>query len=855
MTKREFLQTMGAVPSLRLMAGAPAVESAKFTSLDCSGLFSAAHGDLAGIFRRPVILAKEAVGRQAPRGIPFAFGPGDEAAKRYLLLSRRGGAALRARAEVPATGEGGFLCLAAFVDWDANEYPAPGEDIFQRVGQPLADLVMVFEDGSEHRHPIRRRFEVSSPSVQWGQQCFTGVAHRHDQPSKGTDALDNARQWGDLQTGVWDRGYTAPLVWLSAIEVPAKGKLKAVRLESTADDVLAVCGLSLYHGRENPLRYERLALYRITLPEAAGAERWDVSVDLGVVARCYQLARFEPEKWLEDKRYALGQQEAPDARFLYAEVTASREATLTLEDKQSHRQWTFDVASAEASSGRVEFLERRKSWVHVRLLDDVAGKPTPARITMRSADGRYIPPYGHRCEISSGWFQDYGADLKLHDTSYAFVDGAFQVELPVGEVYIEVTKGFEYQPIRRKLEIGPETKDLELRLTRFADLRSKGWVNADSHVHFLSPPTALLEAQAEGLNLINLLAAQWGDLFTNVGDLGHGSMTAPGGETMVKMGTENRNHLLGHLGLLGETPPVFPMSAAGPSESYLGDPLWLSLAEWADRCRERDGLVMAVHFPQPTAELAADIVLGKIDAVEIRPDAPTEHFNNQKFLEWYHYLNCGYRLPVFGGTDKMSASMAAGSLRGYAHLNGEEFTFANWAKAVRSGNTFMTSGPLLLFQADGRAPGAEIRLRSGGGSVEVQAEAQSTIPIHRLEVVWNGKVVSETVENAGAHRLILKDTVRVPGPGWLAARCASRVPNRERRIAAHTSPVYVVVPGEDLFSAPAAAYLLTLMEGSEAWTRQYATRADDDRMAKVLRVFEAARAKLHERMHRHGIPH
>ncbi|MCX6622312.1 MAG: hypothetical protein NTY38_14835, partial [Acidobacteria bacterium] len=97
--------------------------------------------------------------------------------------------------------------------------------------------------------------------------------------------------------------------------------------------------------------------------------------------------------------------------------------------------------------------------------------------------------------------------------------------------------------------------------------------------------------------------------------------------------------------------------------------------------------------------------------------------------------------------------------------------------------------------------------------------------------------------------------VRVPGPGWLAARCASRVTNRERRIAAHTSPVYAVVPGEDLFSAPAAAYLLTLMEGSEAWARELATRPDDDRLAKVLRVFEMARAKLHERMHRHGIPH
>ena len=46
-------------------------------------------------------------------------------------------------------------------------------------------------------------------------------------------------------------------------------------------------------------------------------------------------------------------------------------------------------------------------------------------------------------------------------------------------------------------------------------------MTADTHTHFLSPTTALLEAQAEGLNLINLLAAQWGALYTNVGDLSH----------------------------------------------------------------------------------------------------------------------------------------------------------------------------------------------------------------------------------------------------------------------------------------------------------------------------------------------
>jgi hypothetical protein len=182
------------------------------------------------------------------------------------------------------------------------------------------------------------------------------------------------------------------------------------------------------------------------------------------------------------------------------------------------------------------------------------------------------------------------------------------------------------------------------------------------------------------------------------------------------------------------------MSASGPEESYLGDPLWSSLAEWADACRQREGLAVAVHFPYPTAEIAADIVLGKIDAVELWPQ--DGNFNSLRFLDWYRYLNCGYRLPAVGGTDKMGAYMPAGANRTYANLGQEEFNFANWAKSVRQGNTFVTSGPLLFFQAEGHPPGAEIKLGTGGGTVEVQAEAKSFVPFHRLEIISNGRVVA-----------------------------------------------------------------------------------------------------------------
>ena len=71
---------------------------------------------------------------------------------------------------------------------------------------------------------------------------------------------------------------------------------------------MLICGLTLYHRPEHPLRYERRALYRFSLPEA-GAEdesRWKLDVDLGTVARVFALPDFNPEAWLAVPAKGLG---------------------------------------------------------------------------------------------------------------------------------------------------------------------------------------------------------------------------------------------------------------------------------------------------------------------------------------------------------------------------------------------------------------------------------------------------------------------------------------------------------------------------------------------------------------------
>lgn len=902
-SRREFLYRVGAgVPTLSLAAEnaavarptgspEPAAASDKFTPIDLSAHFNASPRDLGPRDRARAFLGGEAEkdglvrtlgGNRRLQGAPFRLRPEGSNQKFWVGLSTETRGWTTPAIEVKLDKKAHYICIASFCDWDPDETPAPGDIAIENLGQELASCVLLYEDGGRHESPLRRRFETNSPREAWGHLSAAALPPVKFATKTIRDPLNSGLGWGWLQQclgGSGSGGAGLGDLWICAIENPSPERsIRSLRVEARSMDPLLLAGVTLYHRPDFPFRYERRSLYRLTLPEAAAedADRWKLDVDLGIVMSTFALPDFSPKDWLASPAAGLGEAAKPPsgARYLYAEIAASLGATLTLEDHKTGQKHEFELGrlkpgeelAATPAGSRIELVVRDKQWIHGRVLDSATHKPTPVRLAFRSKEGRYIPPYGHREDINDEFFQDYGGDVKLMDTPFAYVDGTFQVELPAGEVYLEMTKGFEYQAVRRRLDIKPGQRELTVELPRLADLRSKGWVTADTHTHFLSPTTALLEAQAEGLNLINLLAAQWGALFTNVGDLSHGPLVTPDHESMVWVGSENRQHVLGHLALCGvHGAPAFPLSADGPDEAFIGDPLWSSLAEWADTCRQRGGLAVCAHFPFPTGEIAADIILGKIDAVEVWPRSevevsPTavEQFSTLRYRDWYHYLNCGFQIPAVGGTDKMGAYMPAGTNRCYTWIGQDEFTFANWAKGVRSGNTFVTSGPLLLFHADGHRPGEEITLGAGGGTVAVHADVHSRVPIHKLEVIFNGRVVASHEETAGARKMSLSEEVKVPGPGWLAARCSSHIgPTTVWRykIAAHTSPVYVRVMGQELFSPPAAAYFMKLIDFAETYVKTLAIRPEASQYAKILELYSQAREELHRRMHQHGMEH
>ena len=432
-----------------------------------------------------------------------------------------------------------------------------------------------------------------------------------------------------------------------------------------------------------------------------------------------------------------------------------------------------------AGQHSIEVLAPTAIPVEIVLSDTAGGERTPARVRFVAADGRYLPPDGHRDEVNPGFFEDTGADLILGGSTYAYVPGAFSIHLPVGRVEVEAVAGFDRRPVRETVVIDPSTRRLEFALGSPSGPRDDRWVTADSHVHFVAPSTALLQAAAEDVDIVNLLAAQWGDLYTSVTDLPWGSMADPAGRRRVIVGTENRQNMLGHLALLGARQPTLPLASGGPPEGRMGGALEVLLADWADRCHAAGGLVVGAHFPLPYAEIAADIVAGKIDALEAQALSPG--LDDPTIVEWYRFLDLGYRLPIVAGTDKMSSEVPIGAVRTYTHLVDDvPLSFDGWAHAVRAGRTFISSGPLIELAVEGREPG-EIVTMTSPGQLAFEARVRAAQPVVTdLELILNGHVVAAASSAGGATELVVRERVDVADGSWIAARSRSSTRSSRR---------------------------------------------------------------------------
>ena len=748
------------------------------------------------------------------------------------------------------------------------------------IGKEVAEYVVRYVNGGETRVLIRERFEIGlMPADEDGARInialrsvpFLALGNKKDTlPQRYEGPWEET---GRRQTELSTLGASEHTYFLWAWENPhPEDEIQSIEIVPKGPSFM-IAAVTLGQIDERPFVTQGRREVRITLTDAELANRpfnVDVEVDRGVSTFVHSLPHASPDEFVADSMKGYG--EPPNLRSspAYVEIAATPSATVKVSqggETVGEVRWgdLESQGSASTPALRVDLLDRGRNWVKVTVLDDDTGAPVPCRVHFRSPEGVPYQPHGHHNQVNSNlgtWHIDVGGDVRLGQITYAYIDGRCEGWLPRGEVIVDVARGFEYEPLREKVTIKPGQQDLKLRLKRWTNMNAKRWFSGDSHVHFLSTQGSHFESQGEDLNVVNLLQSQWGGLYTNTEDFTGRPSVSRDGSNIVYTSQENRQHFLGHMILWGLKEQVMPWCSDGPNEGELGGIMQTTMSHWADAAHAQGGRVVIPHFPHPNGEPATLIATGRVDAVEM---IRHERFNH---VEYYRYLNCGYRLPLVGGTDKMSNEVPVGLYRTYAYVpEDQEFNYENWCAAVSAGRTFLSGGPLLELSVDGHQIGDTVRM-SGAGTVEVHASAESILPIHSLQIVMNGRVVASTENPSGERRLELRESVRIDANSWLAVRCGGpnyidSTPHYDvwnRGVFAHTSPIYLAVGGDwEMYDQNAAQYMLTLIEGGMSYIRQTSHQhapdsvshhhGEEDHMAYLLRPFREAHEAVLARMH------
>jgi hypothetical protein len=827
----------------------------------------------------------EAFGAQSYHGIPFALG--DAGRPNVILLSGEAETDC-IRIDFSPVKATYLVFLHAVEDRlaaDPAEF-APlgpvipgGRNDGNEIGGHVADYVLVHGDGSQAETSIRRRFAIQQRHITWGASPFAAV------PALGPSVFTNAtedfhldrvasRPYGNTETRHDSRrAILTENLWLYALPNPEPDKPIHALILRPGQERALIYGISATTLAAHPLRPGVRQKLRLTLPEGislnaigeldADSRNPAIGIDLGTVISARAALDYDESAWSGS---APEVQPAVSSRAVVVEYAAHPAGCLYVATgPDSHLAVELPNGQEAAPTGaalQIEPIAAATRPVRVRVIDKTSCQPVAVRLHLHGEAGEYLPPRGHHRKVNPYWFEDNYAEFVNGHNQYSYVPGECVVDLPLGRVAVDISRGYEIAPIRTTVAVTPTTEELTFELERTLPWRERGWVTADTHVHFLSPQVALLEGAAEGINVVNLLASQWGEMFSNVGDFDgrttFGARDFGGdGEFLVRVGTENRMQVLGHVSLLGYSGAmIHPLCSGGPSESAIGDPLEVTMAEWAERCITQGGLVVMPHAPNPQAERAADIVLGLIHAIEMMTFNPYDaQVNPYGLADWYRYQNLGYQVPLCGGSDKMAASTLLGGIRTYAHLGERPFTYESWMEAVRAGNTFVTVGPLIEFSVGGQPAGSQVDLPASGGTVDVEwTVASVNVPIDQVEVIVGGLVAEQINGNKTLARSG-SASVRIDRSTWAALRVRGSYRGRHGEIAAHSSAVQVIVGERPLFVESDAMAVLEQIEGAIAYVDTLAPRPEAQRYKRLRATLESAHNRLHQRLHQEGVFH
>ena len=515
------------------------------------------------------------------------------------------------------------------------------------------------------------------------------------------------------------------------------------------------------------------------------------------------------------------------------------------------------------------------------LIRTETGKPTGLRLRVTNAAGEYFAPLGH-LPVARPASRSAG-DLILGDGEkspfelHALVYDGAEIDLPPGDYTFHATKGFEYESIRTQARVTlSKEQTVTLPLRKFADFEARGWYPGDTHMHFPDPQGVRYEMECEGLRVCSLLLYKNGladpprpgdGSFSNVEYFTGKLSPVSDSEHFVKVGEEFRHGLLAHLIFQNLKSIVWPVSTGGLRESGVGGYDWPLMFHATGDAHAQGAVVTWAHWPYPSLEAPLDIALGQIDSVDILTTGnPFEHhselvgiykmqgplvYSKPPIEVYYHYLNCGFRVAASSGSDKMALNPPMGSARAYVKTEGP-LSYDSWVEGVRKGRTFISNYPLIEFSVNGKEPGDTLSVEPGKVQLIVKARAVSLEPYEVLEIIHNGEIVRKVKPSGKNYAAVLQENIEVERGGWIAARVHGPKMLEYGRtwwkmpVFAHTSPIYINMPGRPAPAAESARLFLDQLSYLQRWAESEAHFPTADNKKEALSLIARAQAIYRE---------
>ncbi len=495
--------------------------------------------------------------------------------------------------------------------------------------------------------------------------------------------------------------------------------------------------------------------------------------------------------------------------------------------------------------------KRAVGTLSVQVREAASRNLTPARVHLTASDGKFYAPDSTYARIG------LMGDNVFHTT------GRFALELPAGKVELKAVKGFEFAPkeaVEAEIRPGKVTL-LTIELERMTDLSARGWHSGSTHVHMNyggnlhnTLENLMRMSAAEDQDVVNLQIANKDNRI-----LDHQFFIPGGGphplstkDRLLVVGQEYRPPFYGHVFMFGMKEHLISPFTTGYEGTAI-ESLYPSNTDMFRKAREQGATVGYVHaFSGDEDPLQGDLggakafmvdaALGTTDALE------WSEASRAGFFPLYAVWNNGLKVSAVGGEDSISdlhRSKLIGSVRTYAFTGGRGLEMKAWFEALKAGQTFVTTGPLVDFTVEGSRPGETIRLPREGSSLTLRVRVQSLVPLEKLLLVFKGEVVEEWPFAEGLTGMEIERSLAVTESGWYHVRVEGRPEERFPLDAgyaqAFTNPVWVTVGNQPIRSVAAAEYSLRWIDKLQKMAGEWPHWRSQQEKDHVFAQFEQAK--------------